>query len=88
MWQFFGNVVMMNGIVMSSNQGLLKKTSFDRELLVRCTFYTESIHFLLTIPVLFGMMAFYRQMPDWSTILPNIIVCLLSPASTWAMKVS
>ena len=78
MWQFFGNVVMMNGIVMSSNQGLLKKTSFDRELLVRCTFYTESIHFLLTIPVLFGMMAFYRQMPDWSTILPNLIVCLLS----------
>ena len=78
LWQFFCNVVMMNGVVLAANQGLLKKTSFDRSLLVRCTFYTESIHFFLTLPVLFGMMVFYRQMPDWATVVPNLVVCLSS----------
>lgn len=78
LWQFFANVIMMNGNVLTANQGLLKKTSFDREFLVRGTFYTESIHFLLTVPVLLGMMAFYRVMPDWATIMPNLVVCLVS----------
>lgn len=76
LWQFFANVIMMNGGVLPANQGLLKKTSFDRELLVLGTFYTESIHFLMTVPVLLGMMAFYRVMPDWMTIVPNLAVCL------------
>ena len=76
LWQFFSNVILMNGRVLVGNQGLLKKTSFDRELLVRCTFYTESIHFLLTVPVLFGMMAFYRVCPDWVTMIPNLVGCL------------
>jgi len=78
LWQFFANVIMMNGGVLMANQGLLKKTSFDRELLVRSTFYTESIHFLLTVPVLFGMMAFYRVMPDWLTLVPNLVVCFVA----------
>lgn len=78
LWQFFSNVIIMNGHVLSGNAGLLKKTSFDRELLVRGTFYTEGIHFLLTIPVLLGMMAFYRVMPDWATILPNLVVATVS----------
>ena len=76
LWQFFANVIIMNGVVLNGNAMLLKKTSFDRELLVRSTFYTESIHFLLTIPILFGMMAFYHISPDWLTIVPNIVVCL------------
>jgi lipopolysaccharide transport system permease protein len=78
LWQFFANVVIMDGGVLMANQGLLKKTSFDRELLIRGTFYTESIHFLLTIPVLFGLMAFYQQIPDFVGIVPNLIVCMVS----------
>ena len=75
LWQFLANVIVMNGAVLA---GLLKKTSFDRELLVRGTFYTESIHFLLTVPVLFALMLFYRQMPDWMTLVPNFVVCMVS----------
>ena len=75
LWQFFANVILMNGNVLNANSGLLKKTSFDRAFLVRGTFYTESIHFLLTMPVLLGMMAFYRVMPHWSA-LPNLVVCM------------
>ena len=78
LWQFFANVIMMNGSVLMSNQGLLKKTSFDRELLVRGTFYTESIHFLLTIPVLLVMMICYDVMPSLLVVVPNLLVLILA----------
>lgn len=78
LWQFFASVILMNGSVLTANAGLLKKTSFDREFLVRGTFYTESIHFLLTVPVLMGMMAFYGVMPDWRTVAPNLVVVMLA----------
>lgn len=76
MWQFFANVVMMNGMVMLGNVALLKKTSFDRRLLIWGTFFTESIHFLLTVPILIGMMLFYEVSPQWMTLLPNILVVI------------
>lgn len=72
MWQFFANVVLMNGRVLMSNSVLLKKTSFNRGLLIWGTFVTEGIHFLLTIPVLVGIMAFYGVAPQWGTALPNL----------------
>ena len=77
LWQFFANVIVMNGGVLAGNVGLLKKTSFNRALLVRGTFYTESIHFLLTIPVLIGLMCFYKIGVDWVTVVPNFIVCVV-----------
>ena len=78
LWQFFSNVVMMSGGVLMGNVGLLKKTSFNRALLVRGTFYTESIHFLLTVFVLLGMMAFYGLAPDFATFVPNFVVVMAS----------
>lgn len=77
LWQFFANVIVMNGGVLAGNVGLLKKTSFNRALLVRGTFYTESIHFLLTIPVLIGLMCFYKIGVDWVTVVPNFVVCVV-----------
>lgn len=78
LWQFMANGIVMNGSVLAGNAGLLKKTSFDRELLVRGTFYTESIHFLMTVPVLLALMLFYHQMPNWLTFIPNFAVCMVS----------
>ena len=80
LWQFFANVVIMNGNVLTANGALLKKTSFDREMLIWGTFYTESIHFVLTIPILFVVMACFRIVPDWLTLVPNMVVCLASLA--------
>lgn len=77
LWQFFANVVLMNGSVMMRNANLLKKTSFDKRLLIWGTFFTEGIHLLLTIPVLVGLMYFYKVTPSWLTFLPNLIVCLV-----------
>ncbi|MBQ9754857.1 MAG: ABC transporter permease [Lentisphaeria bacterium] len=77
LWQFFANVVMMNGGVMMGNAALLKKTSFDKRLLIWGTFFTEGIHLLLTVPILVGLMFFYKITPDWLTFLPNLAVCLV-----------
>ena len=77
LWQFFANVVMMNGMVMLGNVALLKKTAFDRRLLIWSTFFTESIHFLLTVPILIGMMLFYQVSPQWVTLLPNMLVVIM-----------
>jgi len=76
LWQLFANVVMMSGDVLHANSALLKKTSFDREVLIWSTFFTESAHFLLTIPVLLGIMLFYRVVPAW-TMIPNALVAYL-----------
>ncbi|MBR1871322.1 MAG: ABC transporter permease [Kiritimatiellae bacterium] len=56
LWQFFANVVMQNGRIMMANAALLKKTAFDRRLLVWGTFFTEGAHFVLTIPVMILVM--------------------------------
>lgn len=78
LWQFFANVIQQNGMVLMSNQALLKKTAFDRELLIWGRFYTESIHFLLTIPVLLVLMVCYRVVPDLLTFVPNLVVVMVS----------
>ena len=77
LWQFFFNTVMQNGRVLMNNAGLLKKTSVDRRLFVWSTFFTESIHFLLTIPVLFVIMLSYGVKPDMLTFFPNLAVTLI-----------
>ena len=76
MWQFFANVVLANGRVLMGNSTLLKKTSFDRGLLIWGTFFTESIHFLLTIPVLVVIMLCYGVVPQWATLVPNLALAL------------
>lgn len=78
LWQFFANVISMNGLVLISNSALLKKTNFNRKLLVTGTFFTEGAHFVLTIPVLLAIMIYYRVVPQWWSILPNLVVCLVS----------
>ena len=78
LWQFFSNVVMQSGTVLSGNVALLKKTSFDRSLLVSGTFFTEAIHFLLTIPVLLIIMWLYGVQFNLLTFIPNFIVCIVS----------
>lgn len=87
LWQFFSNVVMVNGNILSGNGPLMKKTSFDRELLVWGTYFTESIHFFLTFPILLGIMVCFGIKPDWLTLIPNMVVCLVS-LTTFAMGLS
>lgn len=73
LWHFFNNVITMNGRVLINSAPLLKKTCFDRKFLIYGTFVAEFIHFLLTIPILFGMMCFFKITPQWSTLFINLL---------------
>lgn len=75
LWSFFASAVNQNGTVMLRNTALLKKTNFDRRLLVWATFFTEGTHFLLTIPVLAGIMASFGVMPNGWMLL-NVVLAL------------
>ena len=77
LWHFFTNTVMANGKVLLSNSSLLKKTNFDRRLLIWGNFFSEGIHFLLTLPILAVIMLSYGVIPDWLTFFPNIAAMLL-----------
>ncbi|MCQ2379664.1 MAG: ABC transporter permease [Victivallaceae bacterium] len=76
-WQYFSNVVMVNGGVMQNNAGLLKKTSFKYELLLWGTFVAEGIHFLLTLIVLFLAMLCHGVTPLWGCGIVNFAVLLV-----------
>lgn len=78
LWQFFANVVVQSGASLMGNAGLLKKTNFDRRLIVWGTFFTECMHFLMTIPVLVGIMLFYGVRPDMLTALPNLAIAFVA----------
>lgn len=74
LWQFFSSVVLQNGKVMMNNAALLKKTSFDRRLLIWGTFFTEGSHFLLTVPVLMLVMACFGVTPQLTAIVNLLFV--------------
>ena len=78
LWHYFSAVVMQNGNVLMANSGLLKKTAVDRRLFVWGTYFTESMHFLLTIPILVAIMLFFRVRPDFITCPVNFIVVVVS----------
>ena len=80
LWQFFSSVVMMNGSVLAKNASLLKKTNFNRQLLVWSTFFSEGLHFVLVIPVMVLIMMLYSVTPQWWSILPNLVVSMVALA--------
>ncbi len=78
LWHFFAGVVGISGRILIGNATLLKKTNFNRELLIWSSFFTEGMHFLLTIPILIVIMLCYRVTPQFWSILPNLAVSLVS----------
>ncbi len=77
LWHYFSNVVNQSGGVMMSNAALLKKTAFDRRLLVWSTYFTESAHFILTLPVLLLIMLSFGVTPHPLTFVANVVVALV-----------
>ena len=74
LWYFFSGAVTMSLHCFPGNATLLKKTAFDRSLLVFSRLLTELIHFLLIIPVMFLLMLVYKIVPGWSVLTMPIIL--------------
>lgn len=75
LWHFFAGVVGQNGTVLIRNTQILKKTAFDHRLLIWGTLFTEGAHFLLTIPILAGVMVCFGIVPTWATLV-NLVLAL------------
>lgn len=73
-WHYFSSVVVQNGGVLMSNASLIKKTSFDRRLLIWGVYVSETLHFFLTIPVMMGLMFIFRIKPSPLALVTNAFV--------------
>ena len=73
-WHYFSSVVTQNGGVLMGNASLIKKTSFDRRLLIWGAYVSETLHFLLTIPVTVGLMFVFGIMPSPLFLFVNALV--------------
>jgi lipopolysaccharide transport system permease protein len=62
-WQWFANSVNASNYFFISNSTLIKKVRFPREFLVFSGVLSDSIHFVISIPVIVLFMLYYRFFP-------------------------
>jgi len=72
LWHFFASAVTISGTVLLTNATLIKKTAFDRRILVWSVFCTEGAHFVMTLPILVGIMLCFDVSPSVWTLLNSL----------------
>lgn len=74
-WQYFANSAMGGIGTIVNNGNLIKKVYFPREVLPLAHVFAQSIHFLLSLVVLFGYLIYLRQ--DFYRFLPILIAAIV-----------
>jgi lipopolysaccharide transport system permease protein len=71
-WQSIANTAQGANACFLANSSLIKKVRFQRAMLVLATVLNESVHFLVSLPVVLGFMAYYHRAPtlEWCWGLP------------------
>ncbi|HTM54198.1 MAG TPA: ABC transporter permease [Pirellulales bacterium] len=71
-WQSIANTAQGSNACFLANSSLIKKVRFQRAMLVLATVLNESVHFLVSLPVVLGFMAYYHRTPtlEWCWGLP------------------
>ncbi len=82
-WNYFSTALTNATNCLVENENIIKKVYFPRLILPISTTVTPTIDFLAALVVLFGLMVYYRYMPDWQGIvlLPILIVVALLAAA-------
>ncbi len=65
-WQWLSNSISVAPMIFLGNASLLKKVRFPRVVLVAATVLNDGIHFVISIPVITGIMFAYGLSPSWS----------------------
>jgi len=63
-WQFFANSLAESSSSLINNSNLLTKVYFPRMIMPAGTVIVSLVDFLISIAILFGIMAWYRYVPD------------------------
>lgn len=64
-WQWFLNSVATSSVSMLNNANLIKKTVFPREYIVYAGVLNDTVHFVLSLPVLALFLIIYHQTIQW-----------------------
>lgn len=75
-WQWISNTASTANFYFLGNSSLIKKVSFHRATLVVAGMLNESVHFVVSIPVILGFMLYYGKVPqvNWLWDLPALLV--------------
>ncbi|HIF9435013.1 TPA: ABC transporter permease [Photobacterium damselae] len=76
-WQWFSGSVLLSSTSYLANAQIVKKTSFPRFVLPLSNILMESIHFLITIPVIILFLYIYNITPNYLAILLYTPVIML-----------
>jgi lipopolysaccharide transport system permease protein len=79
-WQWIANTASSANFYFLGNSSLIKKVRFQRATLVLAGVLNESVHFLVSIPVILGFMLYYGRAPgiDWLWMLPALVLVQLA----------
>ena len=79
-WQWIANTATSANFYFLGNSSLIKKVRFHRATLVLAGVLNESVHFVVSIPVIMGFMFYYGRAPrlDWLWMLPVLLLVQLA----------
>ncbi len=78
-WQWFLNSVATSSVSILNNSNLIKKTVFPREYIVYAGVLNDTVHFVLSLPVLALFLLIYHQtiQPQYLLLFPVLVVIQL-----------
>lgn len=68
LWNIFSSGITSSGNSMVANANIIKKIYFPRLIIPVSSVLVALFDFLMTIPLLIGLMIYYKIAPDWSSI--------------------
>ncbi len=79
-WQFFSNGLLQGANTLLSNSNLIRKTSVPRIIYVLAAMGAETVHFLVSLPILLTLMLCCGRAPSWKMVymLPSCIVAVVA----------
>lgn len=75
-WQWFANSATSSNYYFLDNRSLIKKIRFPRHFLAVAGVLNDTIHFIISIPVIILFMVYYRHYPSvaWVALLPLMLI--------------
>jgi len=89
-WQWISNTVGTANFYFLGNSSLIKKVCFHRSMLVLAGVLNESVHFLVSVPVILGVMLYYHKFPqlNWLWMVPALVVVQVALAFGVALLIA
>lgn len=67
-WQWFSNSVSSSSTVFIGNASLIKKVNFPRYFIPLATVFNDAFHYIVSLPIIFGFVLFYKISPTFTWI--------------------